>query len=594
MTTPAAKALLSAEGRWEEALTRQDQAGEYARSLQDWTTIAIKAIIKAKEDKGERTDSWSNVLTGIGTTRDKATYTKFLEDCQLSYEVREALYHNDDMAARIADAVPEEMFREGYELHDEDDSDASDDVEGALEELGTDEHFESGFVWARVHGAHGILVGVDDGQKDEMPIDESRIRKVYGLTELERHSLFPVKWYDEPKAPKFGEPELYQILIPGGFGPMGLQSMQVGATVHESRLILFPGARTSLRRKRANFGWDDSIFQRVYQVLMKFGLDWASATHMLSDSSQGVLKLKGLLEALASNNKAEIAKRGEIFDLYLSNLRTVLLDADEGEEYSRVETSFTGVPDMLDRTSQRLAAAARMPVSVLMGTSQKGGLNGDGDTDIRKWYDQIASLQRRQVTPRLKRLIKLVTLAKEGPTGGKEWEGDICFNPLWQLDPLQEATRRKTIAEKDAIEIEASVTTAEEVATSRYGKRGYSIDTTIALDVRKALMAEDADKEGDEKDPMAALNGAQVASLLDILKSVATEELPRESAVETILASFPVTRPQAEKILGKIGKSFFVEPPPPPTPGGFGKPPAAKPPTGKAPSGQLPKPPPGR
>lgn len=66
---------------------------------------------------------------------------------------------------------------------------------------------------------------------------------------------------------------------------------------------------------------------------------------------------------------------------------------------------------------------------------------------------------------------------------------------------------------------------------------------------------------GDEKDPQAALNGAQVTSLLSIVNSAATRQVPRETAIQLIVAAFPISPEQADRILGPVGKSFFVEEP---------------------------------
>jgi len=60
------------------------------------------------------------------------------------------------------------------------------------------------------------------------------------------------------------------------------------------------------------------------------------------------------------------------------------------------------------------------------------------------------------------------------------------------------------------------------------------------------------------KDPAAALNGAQVASLQGIVQSVAEKALPRESGIAMMLAAFPVTAAQAEAIMGTVGKTFFA------------------------------------
>jgi hypothetical protein len=61
------------------------------------------------------------------------------------------------------------------------------------------------------------------------------------------------------------------------------------------------------------------------------------------------------------------------------------------------------------------------------------------------------------------------------------------------------------------------------------------------------------------KDPTTALNGAQVASLLEIVQQVATRMIPRETGLGLITASFPLAPAQADKILGAVGRTFFAE-----------------------------------
>ncbi len=57
-----------------------------------------------------------------------------------------------------------------------------------------------------------------------------------------------------------------------------------------------------------------------------------------------------------------------------------------------------------------------------------------------------------------------------------------------------------------------------------------------------------------------SLNGAQIASLLQIVGSVAAKQLPREAGIEMMMASFPIDRDQAERIMGEVGRSFFADP----------------------------------
>jgi hypothetical protein len=74
----------------------------------------------------------------------------------------------------------------------------------------------------------------------------------------------------------------------------------------------------------------------------------------------------------------------------------------------------------------------------------------------------------------------------------------------------------------------------------------------------EGLPVVEAEAQGTDEQPKAAtaLNGAQVTSLLEIIGQVAAEQLPRESALEIIVAAFGLDRATAEKMLGEVGLSF--------------------------------------
>lgn len=62
--------------------------------------------------------------------------------------------------------------------------------------------------------------------------------------------------------------------------------------------------------------------------------------------------------------------------------------------------------------------------------------------------------------------------------------------------------------------------------------------------------------QGAEKDPTAALNGAQVKSLMDIVLAVAGGQIPRPTGAALITAAFPLSQEQADQILGTVGAGF--------------------------------------
>lgn len=69
---------------------------------------------------------------------------------------------------------------------------------------------------------------------------------------------------------------------------------------------------------------------------------------------------------------------------------------------------------------------------------------------------------------------------------------------------------------------------------------------------------------GEDADAAAAaarepLNGAPVQALTDLIAEVATGRLPRENALAIMEAAFGLEPEQAERMMGKVGRMFFVE-----------------------------------
>jgi hypothetical protein len=477
-----------------------------------------------------RTDGWANVLTGIGSAvKDKRLGGKMQAE-RLEYEDAYELYRSHDMAARIVDLPADEMTRQWFDVLIDGKAKQGEDIVNALEELKAEERFCQAIKWARAYGGSGIVIGADDGQdpKEELRLDS--VKTVDFLTVLDVRELRPVEWYANPFHPKYGEVARYRIMpqwvvpsasvsaidLPGAelllssdkplrrAPKKGVAESLSGIMpiVHESRVLRFEGVLVNRRQRHERLGWGDSVLNRVNEVLRDFGLTWASVAALMQDFARAVYKMKGLAEIIAANGADVITARVQAMELARSVLGATLLDADD--EFSREPTPFSGVPDLLDKFSLRLASTANMPVSLLMGQSP-AGLNATGDSDIRWWYDQIRGRQKREVVPPAKRLTEVVCSSAKGPTSGKvpkSWK--IQLRPLWQLSDLEESTRRKNIADADNVYLTQGVVTPEEIAISRFGGDGYSVETQLQEDDAnaRALMAqEQAEKEAELNKP---------------------------------------------------------------------------------------------
>jgi hypothetical protein len=63
-------------------------------------------------------------------------------------------------------------------------------------------------------------------------------------------------------------------------------------------------------------------------------------------------------------------------------------------------------------------------------------------------------------------------------------------------------------------------------------------------------------------DPATALNGAQVTAMIEVINQVASGEMPRETGIQIIAASFPLSMEDAEAIMGDVGRGFVKSKPP--------------------------------
>ncbi len=441
----------------------------------------------------QRFDAWTNLVTGLNTSRDKSTYSKFMGNDKLPDPYLDALYHDNDMASTICDTLPEEALRQGYSFTlPVDITDTTLDTDEALAQakqqeqavmdklyqLGVQQKLTDALVWSEVFGASAILFGAVDGADAahlSEPLNETALQDFTHINVVDRRYMTPLKWYSDPTLPKFGQPETYII------SQYATDSVHLSAgvmEVHETRMYVFGGVRTSLLRRQQNGGWEDSKLQRVHHVLRQFGVGWDTLENLLQDANQGVYKIKGYIDALAANDENVITKRMQMIDMARSIVRAVVLDAED-ESFERQSFSWSGVEKPYELLMYRLSAAARFPMTVLFGRSP-AGMNATGESDIRLFYDKVGSYRENKVKPALERIIELVLRAKNGPTSGDEPDGwQLVFPSLWQLSPTEEATMRKTQAETDKIYVEIGTLTPDEVALSRFTPEGWSAETTI-------------------------------------------------------------------------------------------------------------------
>jgi phage-related protein (TIGR01555 family) len=431
--------------------------------------------------------TWSSALTNLGTDRDKRMSHTY-GGKRLTYQQIADLWERDGIACKAIEAPSFEAFRPGYEIvlgdKDEDD-DFKEQVEEALEDLGVDDAIDLAWQYKRAYGGSAIYLGTDDSSKLDEPLDLNKVRSLDYLTVFEPMELVP----EDPSGDlsKYGRPQYYRINSNGSYlygGEKGKSGSKVKthrpaphSRIHESRLMVFEGIKTSRYLQTSNeispyFG--TSVMDRFFDPLRDCGIGFSSAAVLATDVGQPVIRIPGLLQMVAKEEKKLVA-RMQAIELSRSTARAILLD--EKETYERQTTQLSGIPDLLDRLSVWCSANIDIPLSVLLGYSPSS-LGQPGLVELVLWYNKLRAMQRRQLTPRIKLIARLkmrtMRQRKLPKRFGIEWF------PLETLNEKDQAEARLNQARADALMIEFGALDPDELRKSRWTGR-YSYETSVDI-----------------------------------------------------------------------------------------------------------------
>jgi len=515
-----------------------------------------------------RTDSWVNQLTGLGTSRDKRTWAH-AELEHLPPEELEQLYRASALHARVVDLLPDECFRSGFEIRIPGEAETAQETNALLADLQAEHHLAAAYRLARLYGGGLVRISVRDGRHPGRPLDMENIQRVVALNHFSAREAWAYEYYGDMDREHFGHVARYFL------APLFVTGMTSSSDnlLDATRALRFEGVVGERHVNQANFGWPDSVLQRVHETIRDWGSGYGSAAHLLHDASQGVYKMPELAKLLMANRMDVVVQKIAAIDQAKSVLRAILLG--EGESYERKDTTFSGIADTLTRLDFMLAAVTGTPVTVLLGQAP-AGLNATGSADLELFRAGAQAERRKRIQPQAEKLVRLIFRSKRGPTGGKEPEKwSIIWRPLSVPTDKEQAETRRTHAETAQILIDAGVVSAGDVARSMFGGEEYSAELTM-----DPAMHEELDEPGD-MDPLdelppgedlpgtapsqpasaSALNGAQVTAAKSIVSDVAAKLLSREAGIGMLVELFHLTREQAENVMADVGRTFFALPP---------------------------------
>lgn len=372
-------------------------------------------------------DRLVNLVSGLGTTKDKSVSTAFALTLISPAEL-EAAYRTDWIAHKIVKVPAWDMTREWRNWQA--DEQAIEALEDAERVLRVRDKVACALERARLYGGAGIYVGLAGSERPELPLNVGAVRKgqIEYLHVLSRWELTAGEIDRDPLSPFYGEPRWYEIA----------GAHQTGVRIHPSRIVRFVG--NALPNALAiSDGWGDSVLQVVYDAVQNASSAQQHVASLIPEAKVDVISVPGLSDHLSTpEGTARVISRFSTAALIKSMHGLTLLEGgpeSESEVWNQKQIQFGQFPALMQQFLQVAAGAADIPVTRLLGQSP-AGLNATGDADIRNYYDGIAARQNNELRPTIDRLDEILI---RHALGERPREVYYEWAPLWQLSEKERA-----------------------------------------------------------------------------------------------------------------------------------------------------------
>lgn len=391
----------------------------------------------------------------------------------------EAMYRGSWIVGAAVDCVAEDMTRAGIQIRGDDASpERVEQMQAALTRMGIWSSILDLIRWGRLYGG-AIAFIVVDGQDASTPIDYDTIGKdqFTGLRVFDRWQLAPSLNNLVEGGRDEGLPEWYNVV-------------GTNLRIHHSRAIRAIGIPLPYQQALVEEQWGESVIERIHDRLVAFDSATAGAMNLIHKSHLRTVGIENLREVLAAGGQAQ-ENLVTTFHLmrYLQSSEGITL-LDKNDTFQTHDYSFSGVSDIILQFGQQISGALGIPLVRLFGQSPVG-FNSTGESDIRMYYDNIATQQESRLREGLDRVLRVLHRSLFGE--GVSESFDFDFTPLWQMNTREKAEISGMIV--DTI-IKAHDAGMIDMSTAMRELRASAEDTGIFTN-----LSDEAIKEADEDPP---------------------------------------------------------------------------------------------
>ena len=379
-------------------------------------------------------DGYSNTAAFLGEQSPLLSSGTFLRSGLTSDpELLTAMYRESWLTMRIIDMPSEDMTRSWYRLSSAVDGEAVHALRRLEARHSVKQELTNALRWARLYGGSLALM-VIRGEEDRLdqPLDPDLLLPdcFQGLLVLDRaQGIQPSpELVTDLDDPDFGLPESYTVDLDA--------ENRRSVVLHHSRVLRFVGRELPRTETVRENYWGASEMEHIYDELLKRSAASANIAQLLFQANVTTLKMSDYGDMLGDGTEEQ--RRNVEYAMGMENrFRTSfgiqLLSRDDSLENHTY--SFTGLGEIYEQFMMDMAGAAEIPATKLFGRSPQG-MNATGESDLRNYYDMIASLQERLLRPALEKLLPVMAVSCWGIVPP---DLEFVFEPVMTTSPAERA-----------------------------------------------------------------------------------------------------------------------------------------------------------
>ena len=343
----------------------------------------------------------------------------------------EAMYRGSWIVGAAVDSIAEDMTRAGISIKGDIQPEQIEQMQVQMTRIGVWSALLEAIKWGRLYGGAVAMI-VIDGRDPSTPLNVSTVGRgqFKGLRVFDRWQLQPSLQNIVIDGMDFGLPMFYDVISDVTTGQVS------NVRIHHTRVVRQIGVQLPAYQAITEQMWGESVVERMYDRLVAFDTATSGAANLIQKAHLRTVQIDKLREVLAAGGKAEENLLQMFHHMRMLQTNEGLTLLDKEDQFQAHSYTFSGLSDMILQFGQQIAGATGIPLVRLFGQSP-AGLNSTGESDLRMYYDNIASQQESRLREGMMKVLRVLHQSMFGVAAPEGFDFD--FVPLWQTSTKEKA-----------------------------------------------------------------------------------------------------------------------------------------------------------